>query len=247
MTFIAIFVPMLFHTPATPPEVRYIEVPSAIVADRLDQEPPITIGKEVKGQGGPVDSLIFGIEGEKEEEEPDEPKPKIVLKYNKLNYSNAIFPVHPAEISSDFGWREAPCDECSTDHHGVDFVPGHGADVVSILDGLVVEAGINGGFGTWVMIKHLVPSIEELGEFEEWHTIYAHLQDGSIPYDVGVGAVVEKGQLIGLVGSTGVSTGSHLHFEIVIDGEPQDPIPLMAEYTRIKQYEDGSEEFIKYQ
>ena len=245
--FIAFIMPMLVVPVEKSTEVVYLINQSPIVADRLDTDfsAIITEGSDF-GQGGPVERIIWGISEEEEEPENQVKEKEIITKLNKLNYSNAIFPVDPIDISSDYGWREAPCDECSTDHHGVDFVPGHGVDVVSILDGLVVEAGINGGFGTWVMIKHLVPSIESPGEFESWHTIYAHLQEGSIPENVGVGAVVRKGQLIGLVGNTGVSTGSHLHFEILIDNIPVDPMPLMAKYTQVELLEDGEERFIEY-
>lgn len=244
--FIAFIMPMLVAPVAKSTEVVYLSHQSPIVADREDKDFSAIVAEDSGlGQGGPLERIIWGIS---EEEEPeDQVKEKVIItKLNKLNYSNAIFPVHPADISSEYGWREAPCEECSSDHHGVDFVPGHGADVVSILDGLVVEAGINGGFGTWVMIKHLVPSIESPGEFEAWHTIYAHLQEDSIPENIGVGSVVRKGQLIGLVGNTGVSTGSHLHFEILIDNIPVDPIPLMAEYVQIELLENGQERLIEY-
>lgn len=238
--FLALFVPMLFSE-ATEEKSQYI--PPAISELQNFNSPIVEVAP---GVGGPIDEMIWGIQPEVEESTPP-PEPVEIKRMNKLNYSNAVFPVHPIDISSSFGWREAPCDECSSDHHGIDFVPGAGSDVVSILDGLVIEAGINGGYGTWVVIQHLVPSLEEPGEFEEWQTLYAHLREDSIPYNVGVGSIVEKGQLIGLVGNTGVSTGDHLHFEIIIDGVPVDPIPLMAEYVRIELHEDGTERFIRYE
>lgn len=238
--FVALFVPMLF---TQVPEERSQYIPPAI-SDLQNFNSPIV--DVAPGVGGPIDELIWGW-NEEPEETPEPPEPVEITRMNKLNYSNAVFPVFPAEISSDFGWREAPCDECSSDHQGVDFVPGAGADVVAILDGLVIEAGINGGYGTWIVVQHLVPSIDEPGEFEQWETLYAHLQEGSIPYNVGVGSIVEKGQLIGKVGSTGTSTGPHLHFEILIDDVAVDPIPLMAEYIRIELHADGAERFIRYE
>lgn len=238
--FLAIFVPMLF---SEVPEEKSQYVPPAIADLQNFNSPIVTVAP---GVGGPIDELIWGW-GEEPEEIPEPPEPVEITRMNKLNYSNAIFPVFPATISSEFGWREAPCDECSSDHQGVDFVPGAGADVVAILDGLVVEAGINGGYGTWVVIRHIVPSISEPGEFEHWKTLYAHLEEGSIPDDVGIGSIVEKGQLIGKVGSTGTSTGPHLHFELLINNEAVDPIPLLAEYIRIELYENGTERFISYE
>jgi murein DD-endopeptidase MepM/ murein hydrolase activator NlpD len=253
LIFAYMFAPMLFSVPApvasSQSSIVFIDAASPLIADRIDVDSEFSddpFAESIMGQGGPLDFSLFGdLRDEQASEPPFEPEE--VLYSNKLHYSNAVYPVFPADISSAYGWREAPCEECSTDHHGVDFVPGHGAEVVSILDGLVIEAGKNGGYGTWVMIQHIVPSLESEGSFEVWHTIYAHLQEDSIPFNVGVGSIVEKGQKIGLVGSTGTSTGSHLHFEILIDGEPKDPIPLMSEYSRVEILEDGEERFIRYE
>ena len=154
---------------------------------------------------------------------------------NYLNYAHAVLPVHDPEISSDFGWRVAPCGACSSDHQGVDFVPGEGEPVMAILNGVVAEAGINQGYGYWVKIEHIVPITE--GEVERWETVYAHLKAGSIPDDVGVGANVKRGQVIGAVGSTGISTGPHLHFELHIDGEVTDPLPIISQSQVIKDLE----------
>ena len=146
---------------------------------------------------------------------------------NLLNYAHAVLPVHDPEISSDFGWRVAPCGACSSDHQGVDFVPGEGKPVMAILNGVVAEAGINQGYGYWVKIEHIVPITE--GEVERWVTVYAHLKAGSIPDDVRVGANVARGQTLGAVGSTGISTGPHLHFELHIDGVVVDPLPIISQ------------------
>ncbi len=154
---------------------------------------------------------------------------------NYLNYAQAVLPVHNPEISSDFGWRVAPCTACSSDHQGVDFVPGAGEPVMAILNGVVAQAGVNQGYGYWVKIEHIVPITE--GEVERWVTVYAHLKSGSIPDDVGVGATVARGQIIGAVGSTGISTGPHLHFELHIDGEVVDPLPIISQSQVIKDRE----------
>jgi murein DD-endopeptidase MepM/ murein hydrolase activator NlpD len=236
---------MLFGPPnPTAPQIEYVSYSSISVnaAERQFSKPLLP---ENKGKGGPIDALI----NPPEKEEPSEPKSKpraIVDRYNKLNYSNAIWPVDPPEVSSDFGWRTPPCDGCSADHKGTDFVPGRGADVVAVLDGLVVEAGVLGGYGTWVKLEHRVPSVDFPGEYETWETVYAHLQTDSIPNGVGVGSIVKKGDLLGLVGDTGQSTGDHLHFEITVNGEHKNPLPLLATYQVIEYMPDGSEEFIRY-
>ena len=154
---------------------------------------------------------------------------------NYLNYAHAVLPVHDPEISSDFGWRVAPCGACSSDHQGVDFVPGEGEPVMAILNGVVAEAGVNQGYGYWVKIEHIVPITE--GEAERWETISAHLQADSIPEDVLIGANVKRGQVIGAVGSTGISTGPHLHFELHIDGVVTDPLPIVSQSQVIKDLE----------
>ena len=151
---------------------------------------------------------------------------------NVLNYAHAMLPVHDPEISSDFGWRVAPCGACSSDHQGVDFVPGEGKPVMAILNGVVAEAGINQGYGYWVKIEHIVPISE--GEVERWVTVYAHLKAGSIPDDVRVGANVARGQTLGAVGSTGISTGPHLHFELHIDGVVVDPLPIISQSQSVR-------------
>jgi murein DD-endopeptidase MepM/ murein hydrolase activator NlpD len=151
---------------------------------------------------------------------------------NLLNYAHAMLPVHDPEISSDFGWRVPPCGACSSDHQGVDFVPGEGKPVMAILNGVVAEAGLNQGYGYWVKIEHIVPITE--GEVERWVTVYAHLKAGSIPDDVRVGANVARGQTLGAVGSTGISTGPHLHFELHIDGVVVDPLPIISQSQSVQ-------------
>lgn len=161
-----------------------------------------------------------------------------VYRINYFKQVDAQLPVKAtSEISSDFGWRTPPCTGCSADHRGVDFVPGAGEDVYAIMDGMVIESGYLGGYGYWVMLEHLVtnPNTQEM---ERWETVYAHMQEGSIPEDVVIGAVVERGDIIGKVGSTGMSTGPHLHFEIRIDGEQIDPLPLIASYQVVEVERD---------
>ena len=151
---------------------------------------------------------------------------------NLLNYAHAMLPVHDPEISSDFGWRVPPCGACSSDHQGVDFVPGEGKPVMAILNGVVAEAGLIQGYGYWVKIEHIVPITE--GEVERWVTVYAHLKAGSIPDDVRVGANVARGQTLGAVGNTGISTGPHLHFELHIDGVVVDPLPIISQSQSVR-------------
>ena len=117
------------------------------------------------------------------------------------------WPLAPStDVSSGFGWRVAPCSwGCSSDHQGVDFDPGYGAAIHVVADGVVVESSSDGGLGQHLVIKHEID-----GKMVE--TVYGHMIFGS--NTVGVGSVVKMGQIIGRVGSTGASTGPHLHFEV---------------------------------
>ena len=123
-------------------------------------------------------------------------------------------------ISSGFGDRVAPCRYCSSDHRGLDFVPGNGAPIFAIADGVVTASEFGGGYGQYVYLEHDINGRSVL-------TVYAHMQRGSSP--LRVGDVVQVGDFIGLVGNTGISTGPHLHFEVRIEGEYVNPFAWLKE------------------
>ena len=118
-------------------------------------------------------------------------------------------------ISSGFGARSAPCGGCSSYHEGLDFVPGAGAPIQSIADGVVslVEVS-NSAYGNHVVVDHTING-------QRVQSVYAHMRYGSIR--VAEGQHVSVGDILGLVGNTGESTGPHLHLEIHLDGVPVDP------------------------
>ncbi|KQV24632.1 M23 family metallopeptidase [Yonghaparkia sp. Root332] len=135
-----------------------------------------------------------------------------------------VYPVGAGAPQTDgFGFRASPCAGCSNDHKGVDFTPGAGTPVASIADGVVTAVGFDGTYGMRVEIEHVV-------EGQAVRSFSAHLQDGSVP--LSVGDRVETGQIIGAVGSTGASTGAHLHFEVRIGGTPIDPVPWLVANVR---------------
>lgn len=127
------------------------------------------------------------------------------------------FPV-AVQISSGFGARVAPCRYCSSYHRGVDFVPGRGAPIYAIADGVVTQQEYSGGYGEHAYIEHEINGQTVL-------SVYAHMESASSPLEVG--DRVEVGDFIGLVGNTGTSTGPHLHFEIRIDGVYLDPFAYL--------------------
>lgn len=123
-------------------------------------------------------------------------------------------------ISSGYGDRIAPCRYCSSNHRGVDFVPGNGSPIFAIADGVVTASEFGGGYGQYVYLEHEINNRSVL-------TVYAHMQRNSSP--LRVGDEVEVGDFIGLVGNTGTSTGPHLHFEVRIEGDYVDPFAWLKE------------------
>lgn len=123
-------------------------------------------------------------------------------------------------ISSWFGYRS--CDGCPVFHKGIDINPGLGTPIQAIADGVVTEMGPNDAdYGTNVVITHQIDG-------QTISSRYAHMIEGSSPLTVG--DVVAVGDLVGQVGNTGISTGAHLHFEILLDGAtPTDPYVWMKE------------------
>jgi murein DD-endopeptidase MepM/ murein hydrolase activator NlpD len=111
-------------------------------------------------------------------------------------------------VSSDYGYRS--CSGCTTVHSGVDFVPGAGAPISAVADGVVTKAGYAYDFGNYVEIQHNLD-----GEIVS--TLYAHMSEGSMT--VSVGQMVPRGTVLGAVGETGLATGPHLHFAVIIGGE----------------------------
>ena len=140
-----------------------------------------------------------------------------------------VWPTDDKEISSDYGWRQRPCKSCSSDHKGIDFVPGRGEPVYAAMDGIVSRVENGGGFGQHIYIEHIANFNDT--EFQNWQTIYAHMEIGTIPENLRVGSIVKAGEIIGTVGNTGTSTGAHLHFELLVEGENVDPEKYLLMYT----------------
>jgi murein DD-endopeptidase MepM/ murein hydrolase activator NlpD len=121
----------------------------------------------------------------------------------------------PVQMSSGFGYRSAPCGACSSLHQGLDFTPGMGTPIGAVAAGKVRVSGTYFSYGNAVIIDHVVDG-------RQVSTLYGHMIPGSSPLKVG--DTVAAGQFIGLVGSSGVSTGAHLHLEVLMDGvTPIDP------------------------
>jgi murein DD-endopeptidase MepM/ murein hydrolase activator NlpD len=232
-----LFVPMLF-VPLAP---LASEIPKMSVPPIAINEPGIL--DDFLGQGGPEEPgskyIVSFFEGEKPPLEPVVTEVKI---YNHMKVANTQWPVDTPTVSSAFGWRTPPCSKCSSDHKGVDFVPGAGTPVYAVADGMIVEMGQGGGYGDYVVITHLMGNAD--GGIDEWTTLYAHLKHNSFSEGLRIGSVVKAGDVLGLVGNTGVSTGPHLHFELLINGQHVDPMPLLGTYEIIIVTEEEHQDWM---
>ena len=124
------------------------------------------------------------------------------------------FPV-TVPIASGFGGRQVSgCGYCTTFHEGLDFTPGVGVEIQAIADGVVAKVESGGSYGNSVWIDHVINGQHIVSG-------YAHMLSGSVR--VAPGQAVTVGTIVGQVGSTGASTGAHLHLEIHLDGTPIDP------------------------
>ena len=123
-------------------------------------------------------------------------------------------PVDGARLSSRFGKRRHPVLGYTRMHKGVDFAAPRGTPIYAAGDGTVTFAGRNRGYGNYVRIRHN----------GTYSTAYAHMQ--RIAKGIRRGVRVRQGQVIGYVGSTGLVTGPHLHYEVMRDGRQVNPLKL---------------------
>ena len=116
-------------------------------------------------------------------------------------------PINGARLSSPFGMRKHPILGYNKKHTGTDFAAPLGTPVMASGSGTIIRAKWCGGGGNCIKIKHN----------STYQTVYAHLQ--SFAKGIKVGKKVRQGQIIGYVGSTGMSTGPHLHYEVIVNGK----------------------------
>ena len=116
-------------------------------------------------------------------------------------------PINGARLSSPFGMRKHPIDGFNKMHRGTDFAAPMGTPIMASGDGVIKKAGWCGGGGNCIVIKHN----------STYQTIYAHMS--KFASGIRSGVRVKQGQTIGFVGSTGKSTGPHLHYEVVVNGK----------------------------
>ena len=128
---------------------------------------------------------------------------------NRKSVKKALMktPINGARLSSPFGMRKHPIDGFNKMHRGTDFAAPMGTPIMASGDGTVKKAGWCGGGGNCVKIKHN----------STYETVYAHMS--KFARGIKAGVRVKQGQTIGYVGSTGKSTGPHLHYEVIVNGK----------------------------
>lgn len=137
-------------------------------------------------------------------------------------------PLQTAVFTSGYGYRDDPFHHGSDFHPGIDLAAPTGTPIHATADGTIVAAGWNnGGYGNMVEIDH----------GKGIHTRYGHMSRVLVTD----GEHVTRGQVIGLVGSTGHSTGSHCHYEVRIDNKPVNPIPFMKSTDYLLAMKRGGE------
>jgi len=116
-------------------------------------------------------------------------------------------PINGARLSSSFGMRKHPIDGFNKMHRGTDFAAPMGTPIMASGNGIIKKAGWCGGGGNCIVIKHN----------STYQTVYAHMS--KFAKNIRKGVRVNQGQVIGYVGSTGKSTGPHLHYEVIVNGQ----------------------------
>ena len=148
-----------------------------------------------------------------------------------LNYNTSLsafgWPLKPGVwyyVSSYFGWRDDPLGRGYQHHSGLDIAAGGGNAVLAVCDGVVTTAKWHYSYGNYVVIYH----------GDGTSSLYAHMQNNSIT--VKVGDKVKRGQQIGKVGTTGDSTGNHLHFSVLVNGAYLNPDDYLPDGYYVKKY-----------
>jgi murein DD-endopeptidase MepM/ murein hydrolase activator NlpD len=130
-------------------------------------------------------------------------------------------PVGPGIMRSGFGFRRHPILGYSKMHTGVDWAAPYGTPIFASGNGVVEKVGWEGGYGKYIRIKHA----------NGYETAYGHMS--AFARGIEVGTRVRQGQVVGFVGSTGLSTGAHVHYEIVVNGRFVDPMRIRLPRGRV--------------
>ena len=181
-------------------------------------EPPAIGGPESAGEGPVVpalDSMLDSMDAQ-----IDDRRRQLTALQNLImtrELARQIVPggrpVETGYISSLYGQRTDPFDGNQATHRGIDFAGVAGTEVLAVADGIVSHTGLDGGYGRMIEVTH----------GDGYVTRYAH----NAKILVKPGQTVKRGDAIALMGSTGRSTGPHVHFEVLRNGKPMNPLAFV--------------------
>lgn len=162
---------------------------------------------------------IFNNESKKEEKIEETITPEVeVQETSQLKETNEVIQEYTiiwpykGEITSEFGNRVSENQNLNGNHTGIDIAGNYGDDIISAITGKVTDVSEEGDLGKHIKIEN-----------ENYTTVYAHCSEIS----KNIGDEIQQGDVIAKIGSTGNSTGNHLHFEVIINGQHIDPITLI--------------------
>ncbi|WP_108260635.1 DUF5930 domain-containing protein [Mangrovicoccus ximenensis] len=179
-----------------------------------------TMRNRYDGKGGPLEPISMSTSGEAS---PETARANNILTHMQtLNLYNMAIDALPMaspiegkyRMTSSFGYRRDPIRGTRRMHEGQDFAAAYGTPIHATADGVVIKAGWASGYGRLVTIQH------EFGI----ETRYAHMSK----IKVKVGQKVSKGEVVGAMGNSGRSTGTHLHYEVRVGGKPTNPMTYIT-------------------
>lgn len=214
----------------TAAEARYRDTQALL--RRLGLDSARFIGQSLLGMGGPMEPL----DGQSSPLANAEPKFKELFvswkKVDQLEESMAAIPaampVKAFSYSSSFGIRYDPFNGNAAMHAGVDMAGSHGEPILATADGVVSRASPFAGYGNCIDLEH----------GKGMSTRYGHLSRIAVR----AGDRVKKGEVIGYMGSTGRSTGTHLHYEVRVDGRAVNPMPFLQSSRELLAIQERSNE-----
>ncbi|WP_414673953.1 M23 family metallopeptidase [Marinobacter sp. UBA3607] len=198
-----------------------------VVSDEFNfDQPPAVGGPEELGLAGDsysapeLTEMIFQLERQLEDREKQLRLLDKVSSRQKLEDERYVQgrPITWGWLSSKYGYRSDPFTGKRTWHGGVDLAGKDGSDIIAVASGVVTWAGERYGYGNLVEVDHGDGLV----------TRYAHAKTVKVK----IGDVVQKGQVVALMGSTGRSTGPHVHFEVIRNGKTEDPVKYIQRASR---------------
>lgn len=229
-----VFLPVFQKSSSAPshsPLIGFLRVHRSVLAISATAFAVLAVGiHELPAQAAAAQQLVnqaVGVQSLAVSTAVDQPVDLTRASYQVSSYTTVQWPVSPSSpVASGFGYRISPCAGCSSFHQGTDFDPGRGTPISVIADGVVTDVGNpSGGLGVYAIIRHSINGVT-------FSSLYGHMLLGSL--QLHVGETVTRGQLVGRVGSTGASTGAHLHFGIEdASGTLIDSLAWIRQYANV--------------